>query len=104
MSDQVRPLQRPAPASVPKPLEHQTSRGHAGPSTFGPRGRMVSTAVTLVIPAWFVFLAIYVGPLVLAIGVPVIVSWCGCIAPWILRDTWARDVHHVPVPPIPPLR
>ncbi len=90
-------------AAIPKPLQHQTSRWQAGPSTFGPKGRLISTAITLIIPAWFGFLALYVGVVAILFGIPILVAWCGCIAPWILRDTWAKDAFHVPVPPIPPL-
>jgi hypothetical protein len=90
------------PADIPQALPHMTSRWQGGVSTFGPKGRMISTGITLIIPAWFVFLSLYAGLIAIAIGIPVVVTWCGWVAPWILRDTWARDAFYVPVPPIPP--
>ena len=80
------PVAAPAAAPVAPPARPVTrySRWHGGTTTYGPRGRVLATLVTLLVPVVMLSLAGVAG---LAFGF----LWIVFVLPLVLRDVWRRD-------------
>ena len=83
VAEAVAPFGRPVPAAPAPRAPARYSRWHGGPTTLGPRWRVLLTVATLLVPVFM----LYAGGL---FALAFVFLWLFVGMPLVLRDVWSR--------------